>query len=220
VKELNRFSAEARSYYEQKGGLHYLIQTQGIITTSRNDTPEGLDNHFCINSFSKWIITKNLIPVLKESCIYIHSPATGGEIDLNDVQCRNKGFLDYSKKNPLFIDTITKEFQKRHANLRFYHLFPGFVKSDLLSNSQFNSILTKVTAIISKYLAVEPVAYADHPVYVATHPEAYKSGGLRLTEKNKEYSTYSFLQNETAHAKLFEWCELEQERILSKSSNL
>jgi len=207
VKDVSRFSQEAKNYFQQRGGLHYLIQSQGILTTDRFDTSEGLDNSFAITAFSKWTITNTLLPVLKDSVIYILAPSTRGEVDLNDVEFRNASTLTAVFSKGIIVDSITKEFQKRNDHLRFYHLYPGVVKTDLFTNSGWNSLLTLLMVV-----GRAPVVYADHPVYIATHPNEFKPA-MRLSEKNQEYSSYPWLENDAGLAKLFEWCEKKEAAI-------
>jgi len=207
VKDVARFTDEASKYFEERGGLHYLIQSQGILTMSRTDTPEGMDNHFASTAYSKWLITQRLLPVLKESVIYILAPAKSGQIDLNDVEFRTKSITQLSQRNPVFIDAITKEFQQRNEHLRFYHLFPGFVNTGLMANSGFNGLVRGLTNVMMYFAAREPIVYADLPVFVATQ---MKTGGLRISEKAKEYPTYAWIENKENREKLFQWCEQQE----------
>jgi len=214
VQDTSRFTEEARKYYEERGGLHYLIQSQGLLTYSRVDTTEGMDNHFAVTAFSKWAITHQLISVLKESCIYILAPTTKGQIDLNNVEFRNKSALESFQRNPVFVDSITLEFQKRNENLRFYHLYPGVVSTNLLGNSGFNFFVQSTLNLIGKFFGREPIVYADHPVYVATHSS--EKGGLRLNEKGKEFASYPWIENEQNREQLFQWCEEQEAKRMQK----
>jgi len=212
VKDLSRFTDEASKYYESHGGLSHLIQSQGVLTMTQKDTSEGMDEHFAITAYSKWFITQKLLPLLKESCIYILAPATKGEIDLNDVEFRNKSTMQRTARNPVFVDAITKEFQTRNENIRFYHLFPGFVNTELLKNSGWNSLLVGGGSLLARAFGRSPIEYADLPVYIATHPSEMK-GGLRLSEKAKTFADYSWIQSEENRAKLFQWCEKQELKI-------
>jgi len=214
VQDVARFTDEALKYYSERGGLHYLIQSQGILTYAKVDTTEGLDNNFALSAYSKWMITKRLLPVLKDTTIYILAPASAGELDFSDVECRNKSIAQTFKRNGIFIDAITKEFQKRNENLRFYHLFPGIVKTDLLGNSGFNVVLNSLVRMFTSFVGREAIVYADHPVYVATHPSEIKVGGLRLNEKGQEYPLYDWIENQENRAKLFQWSEEQEAKIL------
>jgi len=212
VQDVSRFGEETKEFYQKRGGLDYLVQSQGILTTAANETREGLDYHFALTAFSKWLITKKLLPVLKGSCIYILSPSTRGEIDLNDVQFRNKSFLQRFHKNPVFVDAITIEFQKQNPSLHFYHLYPGIVKTDLLHNSGFNSFMRFTFRGIGKLLGRDPIEYADHPVFVATHPDEIK--GSRLDDKGKEFPSYPWIESEENRAKLFDWCNAQEANLV------
>jgi NAD(P)-dependent dehydrogenase (short-subunit alcohol dehydrogenase family) len=77
---------EIKQYYEARGGVDYIVQTQGVLNSALSLTAEGHDKAFMINSYSKWYITNKLLPLLKVSNIWICNPATRGSINFDDVE--------------------------------------------------------------------------------------------------------------------------------------
>jgi len=211
--DVARFTDEAKKYYQERGGLHYLIQSQGFITFSKDNTTEGMDNHFTASAFSKWQITQRLLPVLKECTIYILG-SYEGELDFNDIECHNKSFMESVKRNSVYVDALTKEFQTRNVDLRFYHLFPGLVKSNIFENSGFSSWFQSIFNVIADWFGRDPSFFADYPVFVATHPS--EVAGARLNEKGKEIASYDWIENQQNRAILFQWSEQQEAKILKK----
>jgi len=215
LKDLSRFTDETRKYYESKGGLDHLVQSQGGLGAIYNPvyTSEGMDQNFVATSYSKWVITTKLMPLLKESCMYILAPSFKGVIDFNDVECRNKSSSQRFISTHVFVDSITKEFQKRNEKVRFYHIFPGVVDTEIFKNAGFYSWFNNIMAWFLPWVGRSPIDFADLPVYVATHPSEL-NGGVRLSENMKEYSEYDWMKSDENRSKLFQWCEQQQLKIL------
>jgi len=141
------------------------------------------------------------------------APSFKGVIDFNDVECRNKSVSQRFISAHVFVDAITKEFQKRNEKVRFYHIFPGAVETEIFQNAGFYSWFSYLISMFMKLVARTPIDYADMPVYVATHPSELR-GGVRLTEFMKEYSEYDWIKDNDNRLKLFDWCEQQQLKIL------
>jgi len=208
VKDLKRFTSEAKEYFSKHGGIDHIVQSQGILNAGpQTDTPEGIDQAFMINAFSRWKITKELSPLLHDSCIYICNPVKNGSLDFDDMEMKkNRPMFGPGQRDGTFIDAITKEFQEVNQKQRFYHLFPGFVKTNVMQNTPgVNPVLSVVTKVFAP-LGRDPVSYADAPVYLASHENEFKKG-FRYNDKLKVYNDYEWILNPANRRKLWQWNE-------------
>jgi len=202
IKDTDRFLKEVKKLLYSKGGVNYIFQSQGILNTKQEDTEEGLDRAFVINCFSKWMITHKLIPLLKESCVYICNPRTQGELDFTDMEVKkHRTMFAPGERDGIYIDALALEFQKQYPSLRFYHLTPGIVDTNIAKNSGMGVIISGFVKLFAP-LVRSPLVYADNPIYAAIN---LKEGGLRFNEKGKGFNNYPFILNEDNRAKLWEW---------------
>jgi len=149
------------------------------------------------------MITYKLIPVLKESCVYICNPRTSGELDFDDMEVKkHRTMFSPGQRDGVYIDALVMEFQKQHPEVRFYHLFPGIVETNIAQNSGVGAIISGAFKLISPLFSRSPLIYADNPIYAAIN---MKEGGLRFNENGKEFKNYPFIMNVDSRAKLWEW---------------
>jgi len=216
VKDIVRFTDEVQKYYESKGGLTHLIQSQGYLQlTAQTNTSEGLDEHFTVTAYAKWLITKRLISVVQDSCMYLLHPVTAGGLDLNDPEIRSASAAQRVKKNKIFVDAITKEFQKKYEKIRFYHLFPGIVSTDIMKNSGYNRFLNGIEHLLGTLFGRTPQVYSDLPVYLAEVRPPEWPAGSRFTEKGIVLNDYEWISSDDNRSKLFDWCDKQEHRILN-----
>jgi len=209
IDQLKKFTTETTQYFEKRGGVDHIIQTQGGLNAALQLTTEGHDKAFMLNSYSKWYITNKLMPLLKSSSIYVCNPATRGSIDFNDVEMLNSWRLlgGPGNRDGVFLDSMTKEFQERYPTRRFYHIFPGFVDTKVLENSNLNPVINafaKLIQPIAVYFARNITTFADLPIYYATQG---KEGGVSMNENAKLYTPYEWIKNPENRAKLWAWNE-------------
>eukprot|EP01114_Cavostelium_apophysatum_P004749 TRINITY_DN15100_c0_g1_i1.p1 TRINITY_DN15100_c0_g1~~TRINITY_DN15100_c0_g1_i1.p1 ORF type:complete len:302 (-),score=64.87 TRINITY_DN15100_c0_g1_i1:169-1074(-) len=220
IQDMDRFTKEVKNYFESRGGLHYLVQTQGILNSpfhSRTTTNEGHDLHFMTNAYSKWFLTDRLLPLLKNSCIYVFAPSKSGQLNFEDLELLKGSKVGGPTTRDLtFTDAITLEFQKRYPEKRFYHLFPGVVNTDLAKNSGFSSFLNGMAKGLANLVGRSPVQFADFPVYVALNPSEMKAS--RYTEKAKVVPDYDWIKSDDHRGRLFEWCRQAAEAQMNKEN--
>eukprot|EP01111_Echinosteliopsis_oligospora_P007562 TRINITY_DN22775_c0_g1_i1.p1 TRINITY_DN22775_c0_g1~~TRINITY_DN22775_c0_g1_i1.p1 ORF type:complete len:301 (-),score=68.33 TRINITY_DN22775_c0_g1_i1:67-969(-) len=213
IRDTYRFTKEVKEYYGE-AKINHLFQSHGIIRFSRNIGPEGIDTTGSIIAFSKYTITNELLPIIGDSCTIIFRPAFGGELDLQDPLCQNAYFWKLAKMPLIFNDSITYGFQARHPNIKFAHLFPGYVTTNFLKNSGYTWLDNVFGFFGSKNKGRDPVVYADHPIYLCLHPAEFDSPTI-TNELGVATPPYPFLQDSKNTEGILSWCEKEQARILS-----
>jgi retinol dehydrogenase 12 len=64
LQQVREFAAK----YKSKGyPLHYLINNAGIYAAQREETQDGFESHMGVNYLSPWVLTWELLDVLKSS---------------------------------------------------------------------------------------------------------------------------------------------------------
>eukprot|EP01114_Cavostelium_apophysatum_P018147 TRINITY_DN5551_c0_g1_i1.p1 TRINITY_DN5551_c0_g1~~TRINITY_DN5551_c0_g1_i1.p1 ORF type:complete len:303 (-),score=41.99 TRINITY_DN5551_c0_g1_i1:21-929(-) len=211
MASLRGFIEECNSYFGKKGGLNYLVQTQGNLALNdvKKTTDEGINKTYALICFSKWIITYYLSSsVLKEASLVVGRPESKGSIDMNDVEATSvlKGLGHVFT----FLDSMTLEFQKRDTKgIRYYNVFPGFVKSELLTNSfpgadywLVKLAIRSLFPLVGLFMNVqEPLEHANLEVYLATQ----STNPGRYTENGTLMGDYPWIAEEQNRKALWDW---------------
>ena len=92
MEEVHRFSSEFSEKYNR---LHVLVNNAGAVFSKRDVTSEGYERSLAVNYLAPFVLTKDLLPLLKSSSpsriINLTSGLHGrGEINFDDLQCENK----------------------------------------------------------------------------------------------------------------------------------
>ncbi|CDU26113.1 uncharacterized protein SPSC_06280 [Sporisorium scitamineum] len=181
-----------------KGGIDYLIETQGgpphgaIETTS-----EGVEQQFAVQVLSRVGLAKQLVEAgtIKHGVFMVAAPGQGGRspIDVDDLdfvkakQAGNwwggpLGLIKKGSRAASVLDAASTHLAESHPNLTFSHAFPGFVNTDALSNQGHNSLLVLAGKIFGPVIGSKPGpgGYAELPFYLLANPE-----GQRYLETGK-----------------------------------
>jgi len=204
ASSLSAFIAEVKTHYAV-GGLDYLVQSQGDWTSGDIGvkSEDGLDKRFSIVCFSKFNIAYQLTPVLKEASLFVFGPRKSGSIDLNDVELSsNNSFWTAAGRDGAFLDSMTMELQTHDKKgIRYFHVKPGVVKTDLVKNSNRGRVLQGVMSLANSMMGQDPVEHANLEVYLvsqATH-------GGRYDEKGRLIRDYSWIEDENNRKQLWDW---------------
>ncbi|TKY87833.1 hypothetical protein EX895_003414 [Sporisorium graminicola] len=181
-----------------KGGIDYLIETQGgpphgVIETNA----EGVEKQFAVQVLSRVGLAKQLVEAgtIKRSVFMVAAPGQGGKspIDVDDldfVKAKQSGSwwggpLGLVKKGyrvSSVLDAASTYLAESHPNLTFTHAFPGFVNTEALSNQGHSSLLVLAGKIFGPLIASKagPGGYAELPFYLLANAE-----GQRYLETGK-----------------------------------
>ena len=95
MSEANRLADEVSSRWT---GLNYLVHSAGVVRGRRDLTDEGIESNFAINYLSRFVLTQNLLPLMKSAgqpgdaarIVIISGAAMSGKIYFDDVNLTSK----------------------------------------------------------------------------------------------------------------------------------
>jgi len=174
MSDVRRIAHEFRATHDR---LHVLANNAGAIFTERQLTPEGLERTLALNHLAYFVLTEELLPVLRASApariVNVSSDAHMGiRLDLDDLNYgrgRYRPFVAYGRSklmNILFTRELARRLDGTGVTVNAYH--PGFVRSGFGQNNPgFLGKLIKVGQVFAR----TPEHGARTLVYLATSPE-------------------------------------------------
>lgn len=190
LKEVFDFSNEVKRRYDN---LDILINNAGVYLHDYILSPEGIEATFQINYLSMFLLTLNLLPVIKSNgteaarIINVSSMAHSSEMDFENLITVPKydGHRAYSlSKLCVIYFTIELSERLKDKNITVNCLHPGVINTKLLKAGWggFGKLFSKDAgkgAITSVYLATSDAAekitgkYFSDSKTVKPHPVAY-----------------------------------------------
>jgi NAD(P)-dependent dehydrogenase (short-subunit alcohol dehydrogenase family) len=167
----------AREFLATHDRLHVLANNAGAIFTERQLTPEGMERTLALNHLAYFVLTEELLPVLRASTpariVSVSSDAHMGmrvELDdLNYARGRYRPLVAYGRSklmNILFTRELARRLEGTGVTANTYH--PGFVRSGFGQNNPgFLGKFIKVGQVFAR----TPERGARTLVYLATSPE-------------------------------------------------
>lgn len=168
LKEVKRLSLQLKDNYDS---LDVLLNNAGIINPDFETTMDGFEKSFQVNHLAPFVLTNNLLPLMKDvdegRIINVTSMIHARNIDLNDLELRNgfSGSAAYSATklySILFTFKLARLLSGGHIICNCFH--PGVINTKLL-RSNFGNIGGPISE------------GAENAVFLAVSPEVtYKSG--------------------------------------------
>lgn len=172
--------------------LDVLVNNAGMLRTSRQVTPDGLEYTFALNHLSYFMLTHLLLDILKSSApawiINVSSDAhTGGKFDPTNLQSeRGYNPLNAYANSKLFNLLFTYELARRlqGTNITVNALHPGFVASRFgKGNPGLRGSLAGSFMTLIRPLAISVARGADTSVYLASSPVVANVTGMYFYQK-------------------------------------
>jgi len=174
MSEVRRLAAEFRASHDR---LHLLLNNAGAVFAKREVTPEGRERTFALNHLAYFVLTQELLPLLKSSApsriVNVSSDAhLGMRInfeDLDSAQGRYRAFGAYGRSklmNILFTRELARRLEGTGVTVNAMH--PGFVRTGFGRN---NPGLLGTVVGWGQVFARTPEKGAETLVYLATSPE-------------------------------------------------
>ena len=180
MSDVRRIAHEFRATHDR---LHVLANNAGAIFTERQLTPEGLERTLALNHLAYFVLTEELLPVLRASApariVNVASEAhRNAELDFGDLQSerRYSGWRAYQRSKLCNI-LYTRELARRLAGTRITAncLHPGFVASRFGDD---NGGWFKVALAFAKRLqGISMEEGARTPIYLASSPDVAATSG-------------------------------------------
>lgn len=154
--------------------LDVLINNAGLWPTTRGTTKDGLETTFGVNHVGTWLLTTELLPLLRRSAparIVVLSSALHyrGKLDWDDLQFERRKYnptAAYSQSklaNMLFTRALARRLAGSGVTVNAVH--PGVIATELIRD--YPKLLVKIAHLFLK----TPEQGARCSLHVATAPE-------------------------------------------------
>jgi NAD(P)-dependent dehydrogenase (short-subunit alcohol dehydrogenase family) len=199
MDSIRRFAQEFKRKYDR---LDVLLNNAGAMFNKREVTPEGFERTLAVNYLGPFLLTHELLGLLKSSApsriINVSSGlAKNGKVDLEDLQSEKnyRGTKAYSQvRAPVYANTklmvmmFTYELARRikGTGVTANVLMPGFVATNLGKNS--GSLSSYLMFKMVRPMQVSPRKGAETSVYLASSDEVKDVTG-KCFAKKKEVMT-------------------------------
>jgi NAD(P)-dependent dehydrogenase (short-subunit alcohol dehydrogenase family) len=198
MSAIRQFAAEFKDKYNR---LDVLINNAGAVFNKRQLTPEGFEQTFALNYLAPFLLTHELLPVLKRTApsrvINLSSGLhKSAKLNLDNLQSESSyKSMDAYKSTKLMLIMHTYEMARRlkDAGVAVNVVLPGFVATNLGRSS--NSMISRITFGMMKPFQLSPKEGAETSVYVASSPDVEGVTG-KCFEK-KEVIETSEISNDT-----------------------
>jgi len=174
MSTIREFAEEFKSKYDR---LDVLINNAGAVFNKREVTPEGFERTLAVNYLAPFLLTHELLPLLKNSSpsrvINLSSGlASRAEFDLDDLQSESgyKSRKVYSKAK-ILVEMFTYELARRleDTGVSVNAVLPGFVATNLGRSS--GGLSSRIMFGMMKPFQLSPKEGAETSIYVASSPE-------------------------------------------------
>lgn len=205
------------------GKVEYLIQTQGGMPNGLyKTTTEEIESHFAVQVLNRFLLNYILASsgVLKNTSISVMAPGgTETEFNLDDIELASSKtagrYVQMRKqisRDSVVTDTYTNALQSKFPQIRFFHISPGLVQTNVMINqgvpSPMRELITHVIfPIASRTFGNTPTSYADIPVFLAANKgrdSVIEKEGYFLDHKNKKASPSPYAMDEKNQQAAFE----------------
>jgi retinol dehydrogenase 12 len=213
MESIRQFAEEFKKKYKR---LDVLINNAGAVFNKREVTPEGFERTFAVNYLGPFLLTHELMDMLKSSApsriINVSSGlAKDGKVDLDDLQSEKNSTEKkaYSHaQSPFYANTklmsimLTYELARRlqGSGVTINVLLPGFTATNLGRNtgSLRSSIMFKMVRPIQQTAKKG----AETSIYLASSDELKETTG-KCFAKKKEIMTCPASYNQEVQTRLW-----------------
>jgi NAD(P)-dependent dehydrogenase (short-subunit alcohol dehydrogenase family) len=184
LSKLDDVRAVAAAFRARHDRLDVLVNNAGAFFTSHQLTADGLEMTFALNHLSYFLMTHELMDVLKrtEGARIVNTSSgahRSGRLDLDTVARRPSkkvGYATYCDSklaNILFTRVLARRLSGTAVTANCFH--PGFVRTGFgLNNHDFMGAAIKVSALL---FGRTPEKGAETLIWLATSPEAARYSG-------------------------------------------
>ncbi len=206
MNTIRDFATAFKSKYDR---LDVLINNAGAVISDRQITDDGLERTLAVNYLAPFLLTHELLSLLKDSApsrlVNLSSGlAKKAKVNLDDLQSESsyKSMKVYSTAK-LMVIMYTYEMARRleDTNVSVNVVLPGFVATNLGRSSGSRS--SRIMFGMMKPFQLSPKEGAETSVYVATSPEIEGLAG-KCFAKKKETETSEVSYNVDLQKQLWE----------------
>ena len=191
MNTIRDFATAFKSKYDR---LDVLINNAGAVISDRQITVDGFERTLAVNYLAPFLLTHELLPLLKDSAptrvLNLSSGlAKRANVNLDDLQSElnYKSMKVYgSAKLKIIMYTYEMARRLKDTGVSVNVVLPGFVATNLGRSS--GSFASRIMFGMMKPFQLSPKEGAETSVYVATTPEIEGLTG-KCFEKKKETET-------------------------------
>ncbi|MGD0329990.1 MAG: SDR family oxidoreductase [Nitrososphaeria archaeon] len=208
MNSIRKFAEEFRGKYDR---LDVLINNAGAAFNSREVTIEGLERTLAVDYFGPFLLTHELLPLLKSSApSRIINLSSGlqknGQVDLDGL----KGEKEFDHSGPsvyanakLMVTMFTYELarQLEGTGVTANVVLPGFVATNLGINS--GSLVSSIMFKLFRPMQVSPKKGAETSLYMASSEDVSNVTG-KCFSKKQEKTTPQISQDRQLQKQLWE----------------
>jgi NAD(P)-dependent dehydrogenase (short-subunit alcohol dehydrogenase family) len=213
MREVRELAAEFKTKFDR---LDVLVNNAGGLFDTRQVTKEGLEYTFAFNHLAYFVLTLELLDLLKQSApsriVNVSSSASVGlpnaptRMNWEDLQYltgRYPSFTAYSQSklaNVLFSNALARRLEGTQVTVNSLH--PGTVASRFGDNAQGLWMRLGIAAI-KRIGAVSPAKGAETSVYLASSPEVEGVTG-KYFDKKRAVAPNPIALDQTAQERLWD----------------
>ena len=201
--EVRRVGAEIRARHHK---VDLLLNNAGAVFARREVTVEGLERTFALNHLAYFLLTQELLPVLREApaarvvnvASDAHRPA---RLDLDDLQYERTPYSAFGAygRTKLMNILFTREQARRveGSPITVNAMHPGFVRSGFGQNNPgfFGGIIALGQVLVAR----TPQRGARTLVWLATSPEVAGVSGKYFVDEHEATPSAAARDDATAH---------------------
>ena len=175
MASLKSIKSALYGFLEENRSLDVLINNAGVSPYSKQITDDGFEMNFGVNNLATTLITKLLIPLLKESTdgriLVVASIAYAmGKFNKDDIELskRKYSMMNVYGTSKLYDIYIAGQFSEllKDENITVNALHPGIVKSALFRDAK--GLMKWINTLSAKLFYVTPQKGAETSVYLAS----------------------------------------------------
>jgi NAD(P)-dependent dehydrogenase (short-subunit alcohol dehydrogenase family) len=183
---IEKFAAEFKNTHDS---LHVLLNNAGAVFSKRQVTEDGFERSLAVNYLGPFLLTRELLPLLKSSApsrvINLSSGLyKSGNVLLDDLQSERKYSSQKAYRNAkllLLMHTYSLARQLEGSGVSVNAVLPGFVATNLGKNS--GSRMQAIMFGMMKHFQLSPKEGAETSVYAATSSEVEGISGKCFSKK-------------------------------------
>jgi len=186
MDSIRRFAEEFKKIYAR---LDVLINNAGAVFNKRQVTPEGFERTLAVDYFAPFLLTHELLSLLKSSApsriINVSSGlAKKSKVDIEDLQSeKNYSGMKVYSKTKLMLMLYTYELARRleGTGVTANVLMPGFVATNLGKNS--GSLRSSIMFRFVRPMQISAKKGAETSVYLASSENIKAASGKCFSKK-------------------------------------
>jgi len=204
--------AMAEAFKQRYDRLDVLINNAGAVYLRRQETPDGLEKTFAVNHLAPFLLTRQLMDILKASSparVIVVSSAAHFEaaLDFNDLQLKKKyraltAYANSKLCNILFAYELARRFRRMpDIEVVSNAVHPGLVASGFAKN---NGAVFRLGVPVFQWFArlrksiLTTDESAETLVYLAEDPQAAAFSGKYIVNKKQEASSVQSYDHDLA----------------------